>query len=388
MSILPASLIAVVSLTLAIASTDLAKRNALVRRMDAIETLSGVSDVCSDKVCFLYRYYWSRKVIILPQTGTITLGRMVLQKAWIPAVDAGDPGNPTARAEVDTKTGQLYSVETGSDPYYPRGAVLAIPPNIPIEDEPQGDEDDAENLDYAVRLNEQEGRFKDLTLCASLCNVATLSKKRDGTGWWVITTINLFLFLFLFIWIIREAHGDPTEIALQVFAHKLGLGKPHLTHKPKRRAASPHRDGGDALYRTTSAQSGAEHERPVTADTRGRYELIVEHPFDSTIKRMSTAWRLYPHDEAAVKPKIVMFMKGAVERLFDRSTHVGLDSAIELTEEHKAAIIERMDILAAEGLRVLTLCGKQCSIDEIENIRNMPRDEFEQGFSFLGLVGI
>lgn len=38
-SLLPASLIAVVNLTLAVACQDLAKRNALVRRMDAVETL-------------------------------------------------------------------------------------------------------------------------------------------------------------------------------------------------------------------------------------------------------------------------------------------------------------------------------------------------------------
>lgn len=38
-SLLPASLIAVVSLTLAVACQDLTKRNALVRRMDAVETL-------------------------------------------------------------------------------------------------------------------------------------------------------------------------------------------------------------------------------------------------------------------------------------------------------------------------------------------------------------
>jgi Na+-exporting ATPase len=25
-----------------------------------------------------------------------------------------------------------------------------------------------------------------------------------------------------------DAHGDPTEIALQVFAYKAGRGKPHL----------------------------------------------------------------------------------------------------------------------------------------------------------------
>ena len=52
-SLLPASLVAVVSLTLANASRELAKRKALVRRMDAVETLSAVDDVCSDKVRLL-----------------------------------------------------------------------------------------------------------------------------------------------------------------------------------------------------------------------------------------------------------------------------------------------------------------------------------------------
>ena len=207
--------------------------------------------------------------------------------------------------------------------------------------------------------------------------------------------------------VIREAHGDPTEVALQVFAHKLGLGKPHLVNPhphrrlPTRRhdhlqvpdgstpSPSPHRPSfGEALERTISAQSGPENERPVKAAIRGRYELLVEHPFDSTIKRMSTAWKLIPHNEESGKPKVVMFMKGAVERLFDRSTHIGMDLAAELTEERKAQIIERMDSLAAEGLRVLTLCGKQCSIEEAEKLKDMPRDEFEKGFGFLGLVGI
>lgn len=65
-SVLPASLLAVISLTLAVACRDLAARNALVRRMDAVETIGGVTDICSDK------------------TGTITVGRMVLKKAWVP----------------------------------------------------------------------------------------------------------------------------------------------------------------------------------------------------------------------------------------------------------------------------------------------------------------
>lgn len=62
-SLLPASLPAVIALSLATASTKLARSNALVRRMDATETLGAVTDVCSDK------------------TGTITLGKMVTR--WV-----------------------------------------------------------------------------------------------------------------------------------------------------------------------------------------------------------------------------------------------------------------------------------------------------------------
>lgn len=58
-SLLPASLPAVIALSLATASRKLAESHALVRRMDATETLGAVTDVCSDK------------------TGTITLGKMV-----------------------------------------------------------------------------------------------------------------------------------------------------------------------------------------------------------------------------------------------------------------------------------------------------------------------
>jgi Na+-exporting ATPase len=46
-SILPESLVAVISLTLAVACRDLASRNALVRRMDAVETIGGVTGVSS-----------------------------------------------------------------------------------------------------------------------------------------------------------------------------------------------------------------------------------------------------------------------------------------------------------------------------------------------------
>ena len=36
-----------------------------------------------------------------------------------------------------------------------------------------------------------------------------------------------------------------------------------------------------------------------SAQIDGHYEMLVEHPFDSTIKRMATAWKFIPEDTSA-----------------------------------------------------------------------------------------
>lgn len=50
-----------------------------------------------------------------------------------------------------------------------------------------------------------------------------------------------------------------------------------------------------ALQRTRTAQSDG----PITTELDGHYEMLVEHPFDSTIKRMSTAWQFIPEDSGS-----------------------------------------------------------------------------------------
>ncbi|WRT63192.1 potassium/sodium efflux P-type ATPase, fungal-type [Kwoniella shivajii] len=345
-SILPASLIAVVSLTLARASTDLAQRHALVRRMDAIEALAGVENVCSDK------------------TGTLTVGRMVVRKFWVPALD------PRANdsAPLNTTRGQAYSFETGSDPFYPRGEVRSDREEISAggavldlkrkpQRQPSGDstmDPDAAEIDLqeqVILVDELEHGLKDLALCASLCNQATLSRPTDGEGQW-------------------EANGDPTEVALQVAAHKLGHGKPFLTH------SRPQNNRADSVR---SGHSG----RPPIAGSRGHYEQVIEHPFDSTVKRMSIAYRFIPDD--GKDSHVQCLLKGAVERVFELCTHVRGET---LTDEKKKDIMVKVDALAAQGLRVLALCGKRLPGKSVEEIKMMPRDQFERDFTFLGLAGI
>jgi Na+-exporting ATPase len=82
-------------------------------------------------------------------------------------------------------------------------------------------------------------------------------------------------------------------------------------------------------------------------------------------------------------------VKGAVERILDRCTHIGIgENRIPLTDEAKERIIQRMDTLAEEGLRVLCLAEKHIPYDEETNIKGISRDELENGLCFLGLAGI
>lgn len=297
-SMLPVSIVAVVSLTLAQASKDLATRNALVRRMDAIEALAGVNNVCSDK------------------TGTLTVGRMVVRKMWV----------PTPEHTMDMARGQTYRFESGPDPFKPTGDVVID----------GGDDKDGRQHVETLPVNSAGGVMDTgltaMALCTALCNQAKLQPPTEDEPMWT-------------------ANGDPTEVALQVAAHKLGYGKP--------------------LLMTVIAQTDPE---------LGLYEQIAEHPFDSSVKRMSIAYRVSVDEES----EIVCFIKGAVERVIEACTVNGAP----LDDKAVSNIQARVDLLAGQGLRVLAFGSRTVPATEEQTVKDMARGPFEQGFNFLGLAGI
>jgi Na+-exporting ATPase len=76
------------------------------------------------------------------------------------------------------------------------------------------------------------------------------------------------------------------------------------------------------------------------------------------------------------------------ERVIDLCSHAGINCKTGLSETHKSNIMAQVESLAAEGLRVLSLCGKYTDASRAEEIRTMTRDDLEKEFGFLGLVGI
>lgn len=260
-AVIPESLLAVLTVTMAVATKAMVKGHVIVRQMPSLEAVGGVTNICSDK------------------TGTLTQGRMITRKVWL----------------NNDLTG---SVEGAGDPYDPTSGTVTWSGSL------------------------AGSCLKAFLDTLFLCNNSTVTdgKKEPETDSSSVTTVSSPA-----NW---KAVGEPTEIALRVFALRFG------------------------------------HSRS------GHEELIAEHPFDSSCKLMSVVYGNRIEDERHV------YTKGAVEVLVEK---------LDEPQEHKDLILAKAEDLASQGLRVLCVAHKTMSASA-EDVNE--RAKAENNLKFLGLAGL
>jgi P-type Na+/K+ transporter len=249
-AIIPESLIAVLSITMAIGTRAMAKRHVIIRRLEALEALGGVTNICSDK------------------TGTLTQGKMITRKAWIIRNDILVTVDSPEAMDPSTGIVGMEMSEIRLAPEIQKSAHEKSPPTS--TDRPTSLVDDP---------------LKEFLHAAALCNLATVWRDEEANRW--------------------NATGDPTEIALQIFAHRFGRGKEVL---------------------------------------KTEWTERCEFPFDSTIKRMSV---IFQHREDGNWA----FIKGAVESVMEVCSKVNVGGGtVVLGEPAKKQVLKQMEAFASQGL--------------------------------------
>ena len=158
---------------------------------------------------------------------------MIVKKAWLPAKGT-------------------YSVGPSTNPFDPTLGDLSHNPLAPCNLDLQYEAMEEKGSSYH-ELMKNSSLLQDFLHVASLANLAHVHEGRDG---WT-------------------ARGDPTEIAIQVFASRFNLNR-------------------DRLIKGLG------------------WTHVAEFPFDSTIKRMSVIFTRKDEDQ-----KMTVFTKGAVERVVE-----------------------------------------------------------------------
>ncbi|KAJ2480378.1 hypothetical protein IWW56_002486 [Coemansia sp. RSA 2131] len=301
---IPEGLIAVVTLTMSLGVHTLAKKRALVRKLVALESLGSITNICSDK------------------TGTLTQSKMVLVRAWLPAEGffriAGlgfEPvGEVTKKQRLEPLTDARINFAQDSTSGEKDSRVAS---------------DDGSEETVVVNASNMSASLRRIAQGAALCNMSEIRTDNE-TGYWY-------------------GIGDPTEIALQVFASKLEMGKPTLTNDDN------------------------------------QWKLVCEYPFDSSIKRMSVV----AHN--AVTGEKVLFLKGATERVVPCCTgrQDGEQVSSMLPDHLQEYLDPQIQEMARDGLRVLSIAYRYLApAEESLDMSKTDREEVEVNMTFLGLVGI
>lgn len=406
-AIIPEGLSPVLTLTMTIGVMRMAKQHAIVRKLDAIETLGNVTDICSDKTGTISEGVMAVKECILSNDMVFRIlgydTEMTETSKSLQAVQTFSTNNnmaSTASAAVPT---------TSTPSKWPSAPLVLVNAGLS-----QSVSQEQEFMDTLSQLqpkivttdyvNHENDLLKTFLMVSSMCNGCSLSKgnvevpssKRKKPG-------NIFKRIKeykkklgkIFPHEVKPLKsgekevedeeeelyvGDPTEIALMTLAQQYGLGKKNL-------------ETIDVPKEKTSMEEELKEK-----DSTHMFTLFQEYPFDSNLKRMSVIYTkngenerehadiIQSHTDAMEdSPHATMeyiFVKGAPEHVLKYSTHyylsekhVGVDQVpstdtskddqstkqimAPISQKYLDHLRQQNDALAKKGLRVLALAFRQ-----------------------------
>ena len=262
-AVIPESLIAVLTITMAVGSKAMAKGNVIVRKMGALEAIGGVTNICSDK------------------TGTLTQGKMLARMAYL-------------------ADGRTLAVQDETSPFDPTSGHISM-----------------NGIKLEQHSIDEDAALQDFFQTIAVCNLASVIPPKHETGLW-------------------SATGEPTEIALQVMAMRVGHSKEDVLSKHGLR-------------------------------------LAAEHSFDSSVKRMTVVYEGFGSSQL-----LSCFTKGATE--------VILPLVEGMNNPTKKSINAQADAMATQGLRVLCLARRSLAVSDRDSLES--RTFVEHNLTFVGLVGL
>lgn len=318
----------VLTITMVVAVTVMRKANVVVRDLSALEALGGVTNICSDK------------------TGTLTEGAMIVRQTWIPSShtytvhESQNPNDPTkgrvTYTQQSKEEGEQEKEEPKRDFDKERSAAVL---KFDVPEEKLNQNQTVKKAPEPEPATEMTDSLQAFLLSTALCNLATVRYDDEEEKW--------------------QTTGEPTEIALQVFAHRFNQGKKALESKG--------------------------------------WKQLAEYPFDSSIKRMSVIYDAPSGESGSIieTEQSMVFTKGAVERILDLCSHIGTGEDRQLvSEELKERVLNQMNALASQGQRVLAVAYRPWEGRFVPKKASSPAEDeemratVEKDLTLLGLAGI